>query len=118
MFTVHARQVADTNPFVFLDGVDGLTAGVACKIVAGKLAKCGASDKPSHICRGVRMEDGAFPAEPVNALTEYKAPVTGTPAIGAVVTLGADAESVTATATNGVFTVTGVFDGYVTGYFQ
>ena len=54
----------------------------------------------------------------MNPITEYICPVTGSPAVGAVVTLGTDAESVTATTTSGVFTVTRIADGMACGYFK
>lgn len=117
MFLVFRREVADVNPSVYLDGAEGLDVGVACKIVSGALAKCAATDKPTYIIRG-KAPNGKYQAEPVNPITEYICPVTGSPAVGAVVTLGADAESVTATTTSGVFTVTRIADGMACGYFK
>lgn len=116
MFLVHSRQVADTNPLEYHEGATGIGVGVACKMNAGKLAKCAATDKPAYIVRG-QLEDGRYQAERVTPLTEYRCPVAGSPVAGTAVTLGTDAASVTATTTEGVFTLTRVAGDTAYGYF-
>ena len=116
MFLVHSRQVADTNPLEYHEGASGIGVGVACKMDGGKLAKCGATDKPAYIVRG-QLKDGRYQVERVTPLTEYRCPVTGAPAVGATVTMGTDAASVTATTASGVFTLTRVAGDTAYGYF-
>ena len=125
MFKIAYRRVADVSPFVYLPGADGLTLGMAATLTSGALAKGTASVKPTHIIMGPKREDGNYPAIEVNDNIVFETTSTATVAQTVVgcsaVTLAADALTVTATATKGVFkvlttdgattntTVTGVF---------
>lgn len=124
MFKIAYRRVADVSPFVYLPGADGLTLGMAVTLTSGALAKGTASVKPTHIIMGPKREDGNYPAIEVNDNIVFETTSTATVAqtvVGSAVTLAADALTVTATATKGVFkvlttdgattnsTVTGVF---------
>ena len=64
--------------------------------------------KPSHIVMGEKNADGMYPAMKVVPTTTFEVMSTVTVAdtlIGNKVTLGADAASVTATTTSGIFVV-------------
>lgn len=108
MFKVARRTIADTEPFVYLKGAESLTLGMAVKLASGQLAKCGSTDKPTHIIMGPMRTDGTYPAIAVVETsifeTTSQAQVAET-VIGSSVTLGADALSVTASTTSGVFKV-------------
>lgn len=123
MFKVAYRRVNDVDPFVYPAGVE-LPIGTAAKLTSGKLAKCGASDKPTHIVMGPLRADGTCPAIPVTDNVVFETTSTATVAatlIGSAVTLAADAATVTATTASGVFKITDT-DGAATnstvrGYF-
>lgn len=114
MFRVITRQMATTEPYRKLPGTNAVayTRGMALVLTAGKLAKAGPTVKPTHIA--VADVAAATPASevPVFAIqpdmefeTESSATVAET-LVGSKVTLGADGASVTATTTDGVFTIT------------
>ena len=95
MFVPVKRLVGDVEPFERLPGAAGLSLGMAAVYSgAAGLAKCGAAAKPTHVVMGPKGADGRYPAIPVPAS-----------AIGSAVTLHTDGLTVTATTTNGVFTV-------------
>ena len=120
MFKVKDRQNSCVEPFEFLPAKDseGYALGEALSYT-DKVTKCGATEKPTHICMGP-ADAGVVPVMPVLATTRFEAPYDAKPAAGTAVTLGTTAESVTATTTNGVFTVTDVDEaaGVCCGYFR
>ncbi|MEG0878484.1 MAG: hypothetical protein RSD78_08750 [Oscillospiraceae bacterium] len=126
MFTIYKRVLADTAPFTYLPLADNETAvlGTAYKLNAGKLAKAGATDKPTYLCLGVKRADGLVPMVricPDMELETSSGAVIPATMIGTAVTLGADAATVTSTTVNGVFTVSdtdAVIGGMVRGYFE
>lgn len=106
MFIVVMRDIADVEPFEHQPGATNLARGSAAILTAGSLAKCGATTKPSHIIMGPADNNGLYPCIRVQPTTVFE--TTSTAAVasaGAKVTLNTDALSVTATATDGVFTV-------------
>ncbi|MEG1012443.1 MAG: hypothetical protein RSD27_10360 [Ruthenibacterium sp.] len=106
MFCAVKRDFADVEPTAYLPGADGLVAGEAAVLTAGALAKCGASVKPTHIAMGTKNKAGRYPAIRVLPTTVFEAPCSAAiAAVGSIVTIGADALSVTATTASGVFTV-------------
>lgn len=95
MFVPVKRLVGDVEPFERLPGAAGL-------------AKCGAAAKPTHVVMGPKGADGRYPAIPVLSTTVFETESTAAvpaSAIGSAVTLHTDGLTVTATTTNGVFTV-------------
>ena len=92
MFIVVMRDIADVEPFEHQPGATNLARGSAAVLTAGSLAKCGATAKPSHIIMGPADSNGLYPCIRVQPTTVFE-------------TLNTDALSVTATATDGVFTV-------------
>ena len=110
MFKVKDRQNSCVEPFEFLPAKDSevYTLGEALTYT-DKVTKCGATAKPTHICMGP-ADAGVVPVMPYDAK----------PTIGTAVTLGTAAESVTATTTSGVFTVTDVDEanGVCCGFFK
>lgn len=115
MFRVLTRQMPTTEPFVTLPGTNGETykRGEALVVTAGKATKCGPTAKPTHIA--IADVAGANPAKEVPSFAvlpdmEFLAEATVNIApnlVGSKVTLGADGLTVTATTTDGVFTITG-----------
>lgn len=108
MFKVYKRDLADVEPAEYLPAAEGaaLSLGMAAKLSAGKLAKAGATEKPSHIVMGPARADGLVPAARVQPTTVFE--TTSTAAVtapGAAVTLHTDGLQVTATVTGGVFLV-------------
>lgn len=119
MFKVKDRQITSVEPFEYLPVTEGEEYALGEALTLGEGAtKCAANAKPGYICMG--PSDGTVvPAIPVLATTRFEVPYDAKPAVGAAVTLGADALTVTAT-TGGAFTVTAVDEaaGTVTGYFK
>ena len=109
MFVPVKRLVGDVEPIERLPGASGLSLGMAAVYSgAAGLAKCGAAAKPTHIVMGPKGADGRYPAIPVLPTTIFETESTAAvpaSAIGSAVTLHTDGLTVTATTTNGVFTV-------------
>lgn len=109
MFVPVKRLVGDVEPFERLPGAAGLSLGMAAVYSgAAGLAKCGAAVKPTHVVMGPKGADGRYPAIPVLPTTVFETEITAAvpaSAIGSAVTLHTDGLTVTATTTNGVFTV-------------
>ena len=106
MFIVVMRDISDVEPFEHQPGATNLPRGSAAVLTSGSLAKCGATAKPSHIVMGPADSNGLYPCIRVQPTTVFE--TTSTTAVasaGTKVTLNTDALSVTATATDGVFTV-------------
>ena len=126
MFTIHKRGVADVAPFAYLPMTAGESPvlGTAYKIVSGMLTKASPTDKPSYLCLGEKRMDGLVPTVRICPDMEFiTASAVAVPAslIGSAVTLGADAATVTATTTGGVFTVSATdaaAASTVRGYFN
>ena len=96
---------------VITQGVESFEAKSLLSTVysgAAGLAKCGAAAKPTHIVMGPKGADGRYPAISVLPTTVFETESTAAvpaSAIGSAVTLHTDGLTVTATTTNGVFTV-------------
>ena len=109
MFKVAKREVRDVEPFEYYPSDAELTLGSAANLGSGgKLSKAASTVKPSHIVMGEKNADGMYPAMKVVPTTTFEVMSTVTVAdtlIGNKVTLGADAASVTATTTSGIFVV-------------
>lgn len=112
MFRVISRQMATTEPYKWLPVTadEAITQGEALVLASGKLTKCGATTKPTHIAvADIAANSGDAPVIVVLPDMEFAVDATATVAatlIGTAVTLHTDALSVTATATSGVFTIT------------
>ena len=119
MIRVKDRQITSVEPMVWLPATEGETYEGGEALTMGTTAtKCAATDRPTHLCVGPATGKGV-PAIPVLATTRFEADYDAVPAVGAVVTLGADATTVTAT-TGGAFTVVTVDEEAqtATGYFK
>ena len=119
MIRVKDRQITSVEPIVYLPAEDGVeyTGGMALTM-GQTAAKCGAAERPTHLCVGPVTGKGV-PAIPVLATTRFEAEYDAKPAVGAEVQLNAAADGVTA-ATGGAFTVATVDEEAqtVTGYFR
>ena len=103
MFKIAKRDVADVNPHIYLEGTaeEDIVLGEALKLASGKLTKAGASDEVTHICMGVKDENGNYPVIAVLPYMYFETTSTATvaaTAVGTAVTLHTDGLSVTATA--------------------
>lgn len=101
---------------VYYDVADGeaVEIGEALVLSSGKLTKCGATVKPTHIAMGC-LAAGATKRTVAAARVEsnqlYEVPITAAPTglvVGSKVTLHTDGLQVTATTTSGVVTVESV----------
>lgn len=95
--------------------------GQALKLSGGKLAACGASDKPEYIAMGDKTaadENRQLAVCRVDAHQIYEVPVSAAPTSlkpGDKVTLSTDGLQVTATTTSGVVTVENLNGAAATG---
>lgn len=120
MFKVKDRQNSCVEPFEFLPAKSGEVYALGEALTyTNEVTKCAATAKPTHICMGPG-DGNVVPVMPVLATTRFEAPYDAKPTAGTAVTLGTTAESVTATTTSGVFTVTDVDEanGTACGYFR
>lgn len=125
MFKIYKRDIGDVEPTEYLPAAEGaaLALGMAAKAAGGALAQAGATDKPTHIVLGPARQDGMYPALRVLPTTVFETTSTAAvpyDAVGSAVTLHTDALQVTATTTDGVFTVEATenaADGIVRGRF-
>lgn len=121
MFRIYKRAIGDVEPFEYLPGSEELTAGSAAKLASGKLAKCGAAEKPACIVAGVKREGGDYPVIRALPTTIFETEASGAVAadkVGTTLQLNETADGVTTTA-NGPFTVTWADGGtLVRGYFE
>ena len=120
MFKVKDRQNSCVEPFEFLTEKDSEVYPLGAALSStDKVTKCGATEKPTHICMGP-ADAGVVPVMPVLATTRFEVPYDAKPTAGTAVTLGAAGLSVTATTTSGVFTVTDVDEaaGVCCGFFK
>ncbi len=118
MIRVKDRQITSVEPIVFLPAAEGVNYEGGMALNMGATAeKCAAGERPTHLCVGPATGKGV-PAIPVLATTRFEADFDAKPAVGAAVTLGAEAKTVTAT-TGGAFTVATVDEEaqVCTGYF-
>ena len=119
MFKVKERNITSVEPLEYLAVTEGEEYALGEALKFGEAAtKCGASEKPTHICMG-KKHMGNIPAMPVLATTRFEVPYSEKPAVGDAVQLSEDALQVTA-ATGGAFAVTGVSEVTKTafGYFR
>lgn len=123
MFKIARRDVADVYPIVYMAGGEGLTLGMALKLTSGSLEKAGAQDEVTHICMGVKDENGNYPVIAVQPYMYFETTSTAKVAatsIGTTVQLHTDGLTVTATA-NGPFMVDETDEGdansVVVGHF-
>lgn len=109
MFKLIRYENASINvPEPVYHQADGtIVIGEALVLNAGKLTKCGATTKPTHIAMGDSI-DGKVAACLVNPNMVFEVPVTEAPTslvVGNKVTLSTDGLGVTATTTSGVVTI-------------
>lgn len=105
MFNIYMRDIGSVEPTQYLPGAANLALGSAAKLTGGKLAKCAAGEKPTHIVLGPQRRDGRIPALRVQPTTVFQTTSTAAvPAPGVSVQLHTDAAQVTA-ASGGAFVV-------------
>jgi hypothetical protein len=103
-------NVAEPEFYEMTEG-EAAENGEALVLSAGKLTKCGATQKPEYIAMVAMKKDASARRMPVVRADEnqiWRVPVNADPTAlvpGAKVTLGGDALTVTATTTSGVVTV-------------
>ena len=110
MFKVKDRQNSCVEPFEFLPAKSGEVYALGEALTyTNEVTKCAGPG-----------DGNVVPVMPVLATTRFVAPYDAKPTAGTAVTLGTTAESVTATTTNGVFTVTDVDEaaGVCCGFFK
>lgn len=115
MFLENRNYDKTLEPFVFLIATAGesYVPGETLMIgTAGTATKCSGTSTPQYICQTTlenATEGAQICATVVNAMQELEAPLSaaGTALkVGNKVTIGADGLTVTATTTDGVFTIT------------
>ena len=92
----------------YLEASVAVSAGMALVLTSGKLAKCGATAKPTYVALGAGTIGETVAVGRVRPDNLYDVPVTAAPTslkAGAKVTLNTDALQVTVTTTDGVATV-------------
>jgi len=112
MFSVKYRDVADVEPILHrlpVTAEETYTIGEALVLSSGALTKCGATAKPQYIAMSATADsNGKLAVIPVLVTTHFETTSTATIAatlIGSAVTLHTDGLTVTATTTDGVFTI-------------
>lgn len=114
-FLRSTMDVGLTPPIEYHPGT-GVVLGEALTMTAGALAKCAAAAKPDYIAVGPSKE-GVAPVIKVQDYMIFEVPLSaaGTSLkVGNKVTIGADAQTVTATTENGVATIVAI-DGTAVG---
>lgn len=115
MFLENRNYDKTLEPFVFLIATKGesYVPGEALMIgTAGTATKCSGTSVPQYICQTTLSnaeENAQICATVVNAMQELEVPLSaaGTALkVGNKVTIGTDGLTVTATTTDGVFTIT------------
>ena len=97
MFNIYMRDIGSVEPTEYLPGDAGLTLGSAATCAEGRLAKCAAAERPTHIVLGKQRRDGRFPALRVQPTTQFQTTSTAAVAApGVQVQLHTDAARVTA----------------------
>ena len=103
------------SPVFFEAAAEAISIGEALVLnEAGKLTKCGATTKPTHIAMGqvsASATDRKIAACRVESNQVYEVPVSASPASlvpGAKVTINTDGLQVTATTASGVVTIESV----------
>lgn len=110
MFKIHHRLTGGIEPFEYFTPKAGeeIKAGEALVLTGGVLTKCGATAKPAFIAMGGRNRQGMVPVIRVLPTTVFAVPALASQsalAAGSEVTLHTDGLQVTATTTDGVFTL-------------
>lgn len=99
---------------------EAYSMGEALVITGGKVTKCGATAKPTHMCSQDQAADAkeTVLVYPISGTMVFETSVTAAPtalAVGAKVTLAADGLGVTATTTNGVCEIVDLRDAKAVG---
>lgn len=108
-FLRSTMDVGLTPPIEYHPGT-GIVLGEALSMTAGALAKCAATTRPDYIAVGPAKE-GIVPAIKVQDYMIFEVPLSadGTALkVGNKVTIGADAQTVTATTASGVATIVAI----------
>ena len=113
MFRLSGMDVGLTPPIEYMEVKAGeaVALGEALVLSSGKLTKCGATAKPTHVAVGPAKEDVA-PVIKVQDYMEFETTLTaaGTSLVpGSVVTLHTDGMQVTATTTDGNATIVALY---------
>lgn len=108
-FIPYDYKAGGPDPWEYMEasGLAKVQEGLALTVTSGKLAKCGATTKPSYICmyNGTVLSGDVIPVIRVNEDTRYCTTFAVTPTgvtVGAKLTLHTDGMQVTATTSSGV----------------
>lgn len=110
MFRIHHRLIGSVEPFEYFAKAaeEIIDPGEALVLSGGKLTKCGADVRPEFIAMGGENRHGLVPVIRVLATTVFAVPAQADQSAlseGSKVTLHTDGLQVTATESNGVFTI-------------
>lgn len=110
MFTIKRREIGDVERFLSLPVTADETyaRGEVLTLTAGKLTKASGTTKPTYIAVTSNIDNGQLLVEPVLSTTQFAVESTAIVAstlVGSAVMIGTDGLTVTATTTDGVFTI-------------
>lgn len=126
MFSVKKRLIGDVEPMIYAvpAASESFSLGEAVKMGASGLTKAAATDKPAYLVAGKVNAAGLLPVIPLLPTSIFEAECgvqIAKTLVGSKLTLAADALSVTATTTGGVFTLLstdGTANSVVSGKFE
>lgn len=113
MIKLHSVGAPKTTPYEYyvVTSAEAVTLGEALVLSSGKLTKCAADATPEFIAMAAATGDGTLKIPVLRVMedmifeTTFAADASSN-AVGTKVTIHTDGAQVTATATNGVFTIT------------
>lgn len=117
----NARMNVPEPVFLPVTDDEAVQYGEALVVTSGKLTKCGATAKPTHIAMGdlsASATKRTLAAARIESNQLYEVPITAAPTglvAGSKVTLHTDGMQVTATTTSGVVTVEDLNGAAATG---
>ena len=108
MFKLHRKSTAATEAIEYVIAGEALALGVLVKYSQGKLVKATGTDVPEYVTLGTAVADKVCPVKRIHEdeVFETTLSVAGTELkLGDKVTIAANADSVTATTTDGTFEI-------------
>lgn len=108
MFKLHRKSTAATEAIEYVIAGEALALGVLVKYSQGKLVKATGTDVPEYVTLGTAVADKVCPVKRIHEdeVFETTLSVAGTELkLGDKVTIAANADSVTATTTDGIFEI-------------
>lgn len=108
MFKLHRKSTAATEAIEYVIAGEALALGVLVKYSQGKLVKATGTDVPEYVTLGTAVADKVCPVKRIHEdeVFETTLSVAGTELkLGDKVTIAANADSITATTTDGIFEI-------------